>query len=155
MNCPTSSGVWFQEETTEQDKGANALSNAMKNLEKAEVDEFQTISKRQTLQSRHLRKSLMIRAWMSTWKTVIDTPGVCDNLTKRGKLLSKKKGTEVWWNAQLYLVIFWVDNLKDPFIPLVIGYSWGKKAWNRVSSSPDINICSAGVWPKKIFSGTH
>lgn len=35
VNYPTGTGVWFTMETTEQDEGANALSNAMKNLEKS------------------------------------------------------------------------------------------------------------------------
>lgn len=49
---------------------------------------------------------------------------------------------------------FGVDNLKDLFDPLVISYSWGKKTAmeQSVFISPDLNVCSVGVWPN---SGTH
>lgn len=51
---------------------------------------------------------------------------------------------------------FGVDNLKDLFHPLVISYRWGKKTAMEqgVFISPDINICSVGVWPNRTLSGT-
>lgn len=105
VNYPT--GVWFPVETTEQDEGANVLSNATKKSREKSKWMDSKIFQRGKLFSPDI--------WESHWwlehecqpkKRLLEHLGVCDILTKRGKLLYKKKGTKVWWNVQLYLVIF-------------------------------------------------